>query len=467
MPSTNGHGPKRAILYARVSTDEQARSGYSLAQQIEALREYAAREGKVIATHASRYGFKVNAARDSYEIYEPEMEIVRRIFRMLGVEGRSLNSIAKTLEQQSVPTPKGARYWDRSFFRKCVLDDVYKPHTLDEVRAVVSPEVASRLDPEKCYGLWWFNRRGVDIKQVSEPGPDGRRYRKTYRWYHKPKGEWIAVPVPESGISLDLVETARMAVQNNRRPASAGRRFWELTGGVAYCGGCGYAMSATHSTKTKKGRLYAYDYYRCCNRDKYGAEACTNSHRPRAKDLEPAVWALVSGLLKDPTRLRAGLEELIHEERRAVRGNPDQEVWTWTKKLAEVDRKRGAYQDQQAEGLITLDELRAKLATLEETRTVALRELETLRSRQERIEQLEQDADTLLERYAGMIPETLDSLTSEERHRVYKMLRLRVVVCADGPTEVTGVFGGMLEVTAPRSAKRKGTSRSVLTDGRS
>src|SRR5918993_1994781 len=45
MPSTNGHGPKRVILYARVSTDEQARSGYSLAQQIEALREYAAREG--------------------------------------------------------------------------------------------------------------------------------------------------------------------------------------------------------------------------------------------------------------------------------------------------------------------------------------------------------------------------------------------------------------------------------------
>ena len=45
MPSTNGHGPKRAILYARVSTDEQARIGFSLAQQMEALREYAACEG--------------------------------------------------------------------------------------------------------------------------------------------------------------------------------------------------------------------------------------------------------------------------------------------------------------------------------------------------------------------------------------------------------------------------------------
>jgi site-specific DNA recombinase len=45
MPTTNGHGPKRAVLYARVSTDEQARTGYSLAQQIEALRVHAAREG--------------------------------------------------------------------------------------------------------------------------------------------------------------------------------------------------------------------------------------------------------------------------------------------------------------------------------------------------------------------------------------------------------------------------------------
>ncbi len=46
MPSTNGHAPrKRAILYARVSTEEQARSGYSLAQQMEALRAYAARKG--------------------------------------------------------------------------------------------------------------------------------------------------------------------------------------------------------------------------------------------------------------------------------------------------------------------------------------------------------------------------------------------------------------------------------------
>lgn len=45
MPSTNGHVRKLAVPYARVSTEEQARSGYSLAQQLEACRAWCAREG--------------------------------------------------------------------------------------------------------------------------------------------------------------------------------------------------------------------------------------------------------------------------------------------------------------------------------------------------------------------------------------------------------------------------------------
>ncbi len=51
MSSTNG--PKRAILYARVSTDEQARTGYTLAQQLEALREYSAQEGYEVLEEVS------------------------------------------------------------------------------------------------------------------------------------------------------------------------------------------------------------------------------------------------------------------------------------------------------------------------------------------------------------------------------------------------------------------------------
>jgi site-specific DNA recombinase len=56
MPTTDSP-TKRAILYARVSTDEQARSGYSLAQQIERLREYAADEGCEILEEVTDAGY--------------------------------------------------------------------------------------------------------------------------------------------------------------------------------------------------------------------------------------------------------------------------------------------------------------------------------------------------------------------------------------------------------------------------
>ncbi len=48
--------PTTAVLYARVSTEEQARKGYSLAQQMEALREYVLAEGYEILDEISDEG---------------------------------------------------------------------------------------------------------------------------------------------------------------------------------------------------------------------------------------------------------------------------------------------------------------------------------------------------------------------------------------------------------------------------
>jgi site-specific DNA recombinase len=79
VQTTNGHGPKRAILYARVSTDEQARSGFSLSQQLEALREYAAREGYEILEEVAEPG-KTGAILD-----RPGLDRVRDLVAADGV----------------------------------------------------------------------------------------------------------------------------------------------------------------------------------------------------------------------------------------------------------------------------------------------------------------------------------------------------------------------------------------------
>jgi hypothetical protein len=77
------------------------------------------------------------------------------------------------------------------------------------------------------------------------------------------------------------------------------------------------------------------------------------------------------------------------------------------------------------------------------------------------MERLERDADALSEHYAGMVPETLDSLTSKEHHGINNMLQPRVVVSADGPLEITDVFGRPLEACALRSVKTEGVSLQI------
>jgi hypothetical protein len=249
-----------------------------------------------------------------------------------------------------------------------VLDDLFRSHTFEEVVAVVSPEVAARLDKSKHYGLWWFDRLKTKARQVSEVSENGRVYRRETRRSVKPKDEWIAVPVPKSRIPRESVDSAWERIKQNRLPSRAGRRFWELSGGNIYCGGCGRRIG--QYSVMARSKKYHYHYYRCPGHNQH-LEDCPQDKNIRADEIESAVWDLVSGLLMDSDRLAAGLEEMIDREREELRSDPDQQAKTWADGLADVGTKRAKFQDMAAEGLITCDELRAKLADLDETRKVA------------------------------------------------------------------------------------------------
>ena len=86
-----------------------------------------------------------------------------------------------------------------------------------------------------------------------------------------------------------------------------------------------------------------------------------------------------------------------------------------------------------------LEELGSKLAKLEETRRTAKAELAALETREERVRELEADRDALLASHAEVVPEALDSLSGEERMKVYEMLRLEVKPDPEG-YEVSGAF---------------------------
>jgi DNA invertase Pin-like site-specific DNA recombinase len=350
MHSTNGHNPKQAILYARVSTDEQARSVYSLAQQIEALREYAdregyevleevsdpgqsgaslerpgmdrvrdlvaaggvamvlaldrdrlarkvvhnlvleeelakhgcelralndyagdspeavlmrgiqgqfaeyerakivertrrgkerkAREGRVLRGPKPPYGFRYNATHDALVVHHHEMFVAEKIFGMVEA-GLGPGAIQTRLYAEGVPSSTGKRMWQRQVVRRMVENDIYLPYTCDEVKELVSPEVAARLDPELAYGLWWYGRPEVTVHAVSEPdGNGGKRYARREARKPRLREEQIAVPVP-AALPRGLVETARatlVAKKGTERKYLA--RDWELRGLLqCSCGG--------------------------------------------------------------------------------------------------------------------------------------------------------------------------------------------------------------------------------------
>jgi len=124
---------------------------------------------------------------------------------------------------------------------------------------------------------------------------------------------------------------------------------------------------------------------------------CPNQKLLNAEKVEEGVWEFVSSLIQDPERLRAGLDTLIEERRKTMRGDPERETQMWLRKLEDVDLKRRRAQDPAIQGLLNPDELRAKLAELQETRETNVRELEALKDRREHIEQLERDRDAVLD----------------------------------------------------------------------
>jgi site-specific DNA recombinase len=545
VSSINGHGPKRAVLYARVSTEEQARSGYSLAQQIEALREYSvcegyeileevqdpgqsgaslarpgmdrvrdlvitgsvsvvlaqdrdrfarepayhyllkrefeehgcklqalndrgddspegeltdgildqlakyerakiaertrrgkirkAREGKNLRSPQPPLGFRYGDIGDELVIYEPEMLIVKKVFEMAAA-GLGSSAMQTRLHSAGMATREGNPVWSHKVLQRIVKSDVYMPHTYDEVAKLVAPQVAERLDPDKDYGIRWHNKHKITGRTVSEPdGSGGRRYKKRTTTTLRPKEEWVAVPVP-AYLPRPLVEQARAATASNKgfqRKRLA--REWELRG-VMRCS-CGYSMK-THTTKAHG---YPYHYYGCARRRQLGKKCDCKQPSIQEHQVEPVVWDFVSWLLKNPEHIRRGIERMIDQEYAGMKGDPEQEENVWAEKLIQVDLKRSRYQEMAAEGFLTFEELRAKLAELQEMREATERELDNLRNRKEHLEELENDRDALLESLAKMVPASLETLSGLDRNKIYRMMRLIVTPASEG-YEVSGAL---------------------------
>jgi hypothetical protein len=170
-----------------------------------------------------------------------------------------------------------------------------------------------------------------------------------------------------------------------------------------------------------------YRYYRCQNLRKHGRDAYPDGAARPADHIERDVMCYVQVLVSDREKLRAQIDEAIAKETAVLR-DPGSERITLERRIGESQRLRSSYQDQQAAGLMTMEELGDKLRRLDERRTSAESALRGLLLGHRRVEELEDKKRTLLEAYSDGILLGIDLFTPSMRRAIYEMLRLDVVV---------------------------------------
>jgi site-specific DNA recombinase len=371
-----------------------------------------ARKGEVPGGGYAPFGFswvRNDNEKRAALVVNRDMPTVRQIFEMVA-RGDTLGKVAESL--RGVPTPRGGSMWYPNTLARIVRNETYK-------------------------GVYYYGRERVE----RTPGRK-TKVRKT----PLPRDQWIAVPVADSGIPHEVIDAARSRLDAKYRPRPTAVNTFEL-GGMITCSVCGCLITGYSSGP--------YRYY-VCNRRNRNTSQCPEGASWNAGKLEKEVMRRVESFLQDPEAVRITLDKAIEE---LGSGNPA----PWLLKVEDLDRRRAAYQDQQAAGAMTLDELKSRLDTLEEEREFAVSQLRDSEARQTRQDALRSTRNALLEVYRdGILYDGLFYLTAEIRREIYSSLSLTGVLSAQEVELTTEVTEYALRLT---KAAQEWAEEQDLYDG--
>lgn len=206
---------------------------------------HAAKSGKWLTQ--SPYGYRL--AAKELVIYEPEAEIVRRVFRMFLEEGLGFFTIAKRLNEENIPS-RHHKQWSIRSIKLMLTNPAY-----------VGTLVWNRIDGSKKQ------------RQV------------------KDEEEWVVIPNAHPAmIEREQWEQVQKRLENTVHMPPRAKTSPHLLGGFLRCGLCGSAMAIGWSGWPKRNRVY-----RC---SAYTNKGICQSKPYRADDVE--------------TWFKEGFQQLLH-----------------------------------------------------------------------------------------------------------------------------------------------------------
>jgi DNA invertase Pin-like site-specific DNA recombinase len=386
---------------------------YERAQIIERTRRgktHRARQGTVNVLSGAPFGYrylrKTDHADARYEVAAHEAAIVAELFRRYVEDGVAIAELARWLTDTGVATRTGKSRWDRSVIWGMLRNPAY----------------AGRA----CFGK--------TTRTADQPGLNrtarlaGRATPRSYSVTDRPREDWLEIPVPAL-VAEDTWARAQQRLADNKRYAARNTKIPSLLQGLAACASCGYAYYRGHTTTSAGNKIY---YYRCLGSDNYRYEhgrVCDN--KPVRTDyLDTLVWDHITGLLTDPTLIRAEIDKRLAQLRTTDPATAAQQrlEQALAKATAAITRMIKAYQEE----LISLDELRAGVPELRARETGLRGQLDAHKA-----QLVDRDAylnlATGLEDFLARLRQNACTATVPEQQRLLRLLVKDVLI---GPERI-------------------------------
>lgn len=347
-----------------------------------------------IPTSFTAYGYVFEDGQ--VKLHPEESEAVRKMYQWFIAEDAGLNTIARRLTEQGIPTKRGRAEWRPCVVRRILTNPVYA-------------------------GVFIYNRLDTRNKVYNRFLPEGKKVKAKVR----PESEWIRIPVPAI-VDEETWLKAHEKVQAIRR-LHAGYSFEKyLLSGIISCADCGNTMTG-FTRKNRRGER-TKRVYRCVKtQNGYGnSSGCRPIKAVDADKVERVVWERVCAWLNDPDALVRELEGDAKEKE--LKADLDRVI----KLLEDVERGRDNIISAMASGLLDLNAKTKKtLSDLKEREKRLLarkKEIETALSKsadaRSRIWEIRKKAKEFLGR--------LDELTFEQKKQLVRTLVKQVMIAGRG-----------------------------------
>lgn len=232
--------------------------------------------GKIHNHGPELFGYRRDKEAGVRLIHEYQAAIVRRIFERIGVDGASIRSLVKQLNDEGIPTPSagkqdrdgdGASRWGTGVIHRMVRNPAYKGETIE----------------------WRTTGHG------------GKRNPT-----EKPQDEWIRLPegTTPAIVTSELWAAVQARLESNKGDSTRNRKHFYLLRGLIRCAVCGQKMRPEPE--------HNYRVYRCYSRDT-PAGPCGGKRAP-AEIVEAGIWEAVASRLRDPSIIAAELKRRRDEE---------------------------------------------------------------------------------------------------------------------------------------------------------